>query len=740
MTIEKLIEALPETFTAVDRELIQRAYLFAERAHEGQKRASGEPYITHCLSVASILAELRVPSNMIIAGLLHDTVEDTPVTLTEIRTEFGEEVSRMVDGVTKLTNLPRVSRAGDLDDDSNNGFAPARPEEDDARKRALSQETLRKTFLAMGEDIRVVLIKLADRLHNMRTLGYMPELKRKRIAQETLDIFAPLANRLGIWQIKWELEDLAFRYVFPDKYKEIAELLSTRRTDRENQVHEIVDRLKTVLEQEGVEVEISGRPKHIYSIYRKMVDKGKPFDMLMDLRGVRLIVPDKPSCYAALGVIHTHWRPIPHEFDDYIAAPKDNMYQSLHTAVIYDDGRPLEVQIRTSEMHQNSEYGIAAHWRYKEKGKQRDDSYEQRLNMLRRLMDWRQEVVDAQEFVEGMKTDVFQDRVYIFTPRGDIIDLPQGSTPIDFAYHVHTEIGHRCRGAKVNGKLVTLDFALKTGDMVEILTAKHGGPSRDWLNTSLKLVNTQRARSKIRNWFKRQDREQNLTQGKMLLERELKRLGLEMDSQALADAFDIRTDEDLYVAIGCGDVSVSRIVNKLCDLDRAKQESQDPLMVLMPNPNALPSETKTNDTSVTVVGMKGMLTTFARCCKPLPGDEIAGYITRGRGVTIHRRDCPNILRSEDRERIIKVSWGIAPKTYPVPVVIKAYDRQGLMGDISNVLAEESINILDVNLKVSHHLASLNLILEVGDIAQLSRVLTRIENLPNVTEAVRIRPG
>lgn len=734
ITIETLLDALPENFSTVDRELIQRAYTFAEEAHEGQKRASGEPYITHCLAVAAILAELRVPPSMIAAGLLHDTVEDTPVTISDIRKQFGEEISHLVDGVTKLTNLPRVTRGGDHDED-NNGHNPDRstPEEDDARKRALAQETLRKTFLAMGEDIRVVLIKLADRLHNMRTLGYISENKRKRIAQETLDIFAPLANRLGIWQIKWELEDLAFRHVSPEKYKEIAELLSQRRADRENQVQEIVNRLKGVLEQEGVKAEISGRPKHIYSIYRKMTEKVKAFDMLMDLRGVRLIVEDKPACYAALGVIHSHWRPIPHEFDDYIAAPKDNMYQSLHTAVIYDDGRPLEVQIRTREMHQNSEYGIAAHWRYKEKGKQRDDTYEQRVNNLRRQMDWRQEVDDAQEFVEGMKTDVFQDRVYVITPRGDIIDLPIGSTPLDFAYHVHTEIGHRCRGAKVNGKLVTLDYTLKTGDIVTILTAKHGGPSRDWLNANLKLVTTQRARSKIRNWFKRQDREQNLIQGKALLDRELKRLGLEMEPDDLASAFDFRSAEDLYVAIGCGDVSVSRIVNKLCDLGK---EKQDPLLV----PTAPLPDPRAPETSVSVVGMKGMLTTFARCCKPLPGDEIAGYITRGRGVTIHRRDCPNILRSEDRERIIKVSWGIAPKTYPVPVVIKAYDRQGLMGDISTVLGEEGINILDVNMKVSQHLASLNLILEVGDIAQLSRVLTRIENLPNVTEAVRVRPG
>jgi len=731
MAIDNLMDALPDSFSAPDRESILRAYHFAEKAHEGQKRASGEPYITHCLAVASILSELKVSPVMIIAGLLHDTVEDTDITISDIKSEFGEDVSQLIDGVTKLTNLPTVSR-GDQHHDENGGEPEYRlPEEEDARKRALAQETLRKTFLAMSEDIRVVIIKLADRLHNMRTLGYISEARRKRIAQETLDIFAPLANRLGIWQFKWELEDLAFRYVNPEKYKEVAELISQRRADREHQVQDITEHLKTILEKEGIEAEISGRPKHIYSIYKKMQDKAKPFDMLMDLRGVRLIVPDKQDCYAALGIIHTHWRPIPHEFDDYIAAPKDNMYQSLHTAVIYDDGKPLEVQIRTREMHQNAEYGIAAHWRYKEKGKQRDESFEQRMNMLRRLMDWRQDVLSAQDFVDGMKTDVFKDRVYVFTPRRDIIDLPVSSTPLDFAYHVHTEIGHRCRGAKVNGKLVTLDYILQTGDVVEILTAKHGGPSRDWLNANLKLVNTQRARSKIRAWFKQQDREQNLEQGKILLDHEIKRLGLDVDLDTLAHSLDYRSIEDLQVGLGCGDVSISKIVNKISDLGK---EKQDPLLV----PNA--TESKQEDTSITVLGLKGMLTTFARCCKPVPGDDIVGYITRGRGVTIHRQDCPNILQKTENERIIKVNWGTAPKTYPVPVEIRAYDRQGLMGDISTVLNEESINILDVNLKVSHHLASLNLVLEVGDIAQLSRVLSRIENLPNVTEAHRVRPG
>ena len=743
MTIDDLMDALSENYSPPERELILRAYQFAEKAHEGQKRASGEPYITHCLAVAKILSELNIPSSVVAAGLLHDTVEDTPVTLEDLRNEFGEEVAKLVDGVTKLTNLPRVSRGDQLfsdedtgdgnnsENDEENGLPE--PGEEDARKRALAQETLRKTFLAMGEDVRVVLIKLADRLHNMRTLGYMPEAKRKRIARETLDIFAPLANRLGIWQIKWELEDLALRYVNPEKYKEIAELLSQRRTDREHQIKEIIARLKEVLAQEGIEAEISGRPKHIYSIYKKMTDKEKGFDALMDLRGVRLIVPDKQDCYAALGVIHTHWRPIPREFDDYIAAPKDNMYQSLHTAVVYDDGKPLEVQIRTREMHENAEYGIAAHWRYKEKGGKLDENYQQRVNTLRRLMDWRTDVTDAQEFVDGMKTDVFQDRVYVFTPRGDIIDLPSGSTPIDFAYHVHTIIGHRCRGAKVNGRLVTLDYQLKTGDMVEILTAKHGGPSRDWLNANLKLVNTQRARAKIRAWFKEQDREQNLTQGKAILERELDRLGLVIEPDIMASTFDFHEPDDMYVAIGCGDLSIGRVITKLTDLSKEKQDTD--LRTL-----TTPEKKETPDAGITVVGLKGMLTTFARCCKPVPGDDIVGYITRGRGVTIHRQDCPNILSQKDRERIIKVSWGSNPRTYPVPVMIKAYDRQGLMNDISMILSDEGVNILNVELKVAQHQAMLSLVLEVGNIEQLSRVLARIENLPNVTEAQRVRPG
>lgn len=742
MKFVSLVESLPDNYSLVDREMLSRAYKLAEKAHENQKRVSGEPYISHCVAVAAILLEMKVPPEVVVAGILHDTVEDTEVTLIDLKREFGDDIAKLVDGVTKLTNLPRVSRGDQHVEDAINGGTKSALELDEehqteilqkSRRRDLASETLRKTFLAMGDDIRIVLIKLADRLHNMRTLGYMPEAKRKRIAKETLEIFAPLANRLGIWQMKWELEDLGFRYTFPDKYKEIAEQLAERRVDREEQIEKTISKLHQLLEQAGVKSEITGRPKHIYSIYKKMMEKGKSFEMVLDLRAVRVIVADIPSCYAALGVIHTHWRPIPHEFDDYIAAPKDNFYQSLHTAVIYDDGKPLEIQIRTSEMHQSAEYGIAAHWRYKEGGK-RDDDFEQRVNWLRRLMDWRKDVDDAQEFMDGMKTDVFQDRVYVFTPRGDIIDLPSGSTPIDFAYHVHTEIGHRCRGSKINGKLVTLDYKLKTGDQVEILTAKQGGPSRDWLNTNLGLVNTQRGRAKIKQWFKKQDWEQNVAQGKIQLDRELRRLGLEsIDLHHYQQEYDYKTMEDFYEAIGCGDLSLGRLIAKVSDTTKEKNED-----ILAPNPATV---IKPTSDAITVLGLKGMLTSIARCCKPVPGDEIIGYITRGRGATIHRQDCPNILRLRgDQERIVKVSWGEAKNTFPVAVEVKAYDRQGLLGDISSILNNESINLIDISLKVNHNLAVIKLVLEIGDIVQLSRILTRIESLQNVMEVHRLRPG
>lgn len=758
MRIDSLMEILPSSFTSVDRELVLRAYRLAEHAHEGQKRASGEPYVTHCVAVAGILAEMHVPAPVLAAGLLHDTVEDTSVTLDDLRLDFGEEITVLVDGVTKLTHLPRVSR-GDQHSERDGLMAdrPNAKNEEDVSEEMLDQlqrsrrydlvsETLRKTFLAMGEDVRVVLIKLADRLHNIRTLHHMPESKRRRIAQETLDIFAPLANRLGIWQMKWELEDRAFRFINPDKYREIADNLTERRSEREQQMFDIKERLTQVLEKNGIQADISARPKHIYSIYKKMARKEVPFDQVFDVRGVRILVLEKAACYAALGYIHEKWRPIPGEFDDYIASPKDNFYQSLHTTVVYDDGKPLEIQIRTLEMHQNAEYGIAAHWRYKE-GAERDEDYERRILWLRSLMEWRQDVEDATEFVDGMKTDVFGDRVYVFTPRGDVIDLPAGATPIDFAYLVHTDIGHRCRGAKVNGKLVTLDYTLHTGDHVEIVTAKRGGPSRDWLNTNLGMVKTQRAKTKIKQWFKKQAFEQNYNQGKMMLEKELHRLGLQdINLERLAREFECRNVDDLYVGIGTGDLPLARLVKHLTLLPKDLSETVADLKTTESKPGDEAQVTSIKSTgipsneAVSILGVKGLLTTIARCCHPLPGDPIIGYITRGRGATIHRSDCPNVIRVQDRERLVPVRWGQEKETYPIPVRIRAYDRPSLMKDVSSIISDENVNISRVKVDVNQNLAVFDLILEVPDLVQLSKVLDRLENLPNVLEAQRVRPG
>jgi guanosine-3',5'-bis(diphosphate) 3'-pyrophosphohydrolase len=718
MKLEKLLRALPDDLTPAERELIQRAYGVAEQAHASQTRADGKPYVTHCVEVATILAELDAPVPVIVAGLLHDTVEDTPVTLARIREDFGPEVASLVDGVTKLTQLPRVS--------AHDG----RPKRERPTKSELAKETLRKTFLAMGDDVRVVVIKLADRLHNMRTLSALPPEKQQRIARETLEIFAPLANRLGIWQMKWELEDLSFRYVHPEKFKEISDRVAGR-TDRETELTTISRKVQKVLKGGGLEAIVDGRPKHLYSIFRKMERKGVPFEGVFDVRGVRVVVPSETDCYHALGLIHASWKPVPGTFDDYIATPKDNFYQSLHTAVIYDDGRTLEIQIRTPEMHHNAEFGIAAHWRYKE-GRKRDEAFEQRVTWLRRLMEWRQDVEDAGDFVDAMKSDVFEDRAYVFTPKGDIIDLPANSTPIDFAYHVHTDIGHRCRGAKVNGKLVTLDYRLQTGDSVEILTAKRGGPSRDWLNPTLEMVRSERARGKIRQWFKRQNREQNISHGRQLLEKELHRLGLDgVSFEQVARDLGYPGVEDLLAAVGCGDLHLGKVLAGIVERDMEA--------LGLPQAGAAIDERATRD-GVTVLGLTSVLTSMARCCKPVPGDPIIGYVTRGRGATIHRRDCPNALRIKDRERLVQVAWGSARQTYPVSVRIQAYDRDGLMRDVSTLVNNEGISMTSVNAATKNSLATVDLVMGITDLSQLSRVLNRLEALPNVLEARRLRPG
>ncbi len=693
---------------------LARAYAFAAAAHEGQTRAGGEPYIVHPVAVAETLAELRLDTRAIMAGLLHDVVEDTEVTLADVKREFGDEVAGLVDGVTKLSHIELA----------------VRPQDSRAQTDSRA-ESLRKMMLAMADDVRVVLMKLADRLHNMRTLGAMPVEKRARTARETLEIYAPLANRLGIWQMKWELEDLSLRHLDPEGYRELARRLEERRRDRDAEVQQIVALLRQRLKEQRIEADVSGRAKHIYSIYKKMQRKDLDFDHVYDLRGVRIIVNSVSECYAALGIVHSLWRPIHGTFDDFIANPKDNMYQSLHSAVVGPGGRPLEVQIRDWEMHQTAEYGIAAHWRYKEPGTRRDVVFENKIAWFRQLLDWGTDVTDAGDFVDSLKTDVFRDRLYVFTPKGDIIDLPAGATPVDFAYHVHTDVGHRCRGAKVNGHLVGLDTALGNGDQVEIITAKRGGPSRDWLNIDLGYVHTARARQKIRTWFRRQDREQNITLGREMLERELKRLGYQGSLDQVASALGYETVEDLHAAVGYGDLNTAQVATRLLESE------EKPVVEELPQEPRVVASTS----HVLVRGVGATLTTLSKCCRPVPGEEIVGYVTRGRGVSVHRRDCPNILNSNEPERLIEVEWGTSEEgsRYPVSIHIRAWDRGGLLRDIAAVVADEDINMSAANV-VTHrkeNMATITATLEIRNMAQLSRTLARLEHLPNVLEARRL---
>lgn len=718
MDLQSLLDLLPE-LSPNDRALIERAYFKAENAHMGQFRKSGEPYFTHCVAVSHILAEMKLDAEAIAAALMHDVVEDTTVTTDELRVEFGTTIATIVEGVTKLKKLP------------------IKPETD-KKSRTVDREMeyIRKMALAMGDDVRVVLVKLADRLHNMRTLGYMSPDKQRVIAQETLDIFAPLANRLGIWQIKWELEDLSFRYLEPDAYRMIASSIDERRADREAYLNRIIDALRKELVQYGIHNPIiSARPKHIYSIFKKMDRKGLPFDQIYDVRAVRVIVDSKPECYTVLGVVHNLWRPIPNEFDDYIAAPKDNFYQSLHTAVLDTNGKTVEVQIRTKEMHEHAEYGIAAHWRYKEgTSRNHDDAFERRIAFLRRLMEFGRDTEDAASFVDTMKTEVFQDRVYAFTPKGDIVDMPKGATPVDFAYYIHTDIGHRCRGAKVHGKLVSLNYVLKTGDQVEIVISKRGGPSLDWLNPNLGFVTTARAREKIRYWFRKQNREKNILAGREVLEREMKRLGV-LDStpfETVSKWFTYDKLDDFLASVGAGDINGGQIANKILEVERRTQEELERAQL-----KARPSGVSLDvSNGVNIMGTGGLLVNMGRCCNPMPGDRIVGFVTRGRGVTVHRNDCVNI--AHENERLIEVTWGrqSPEQRYSVPIEIIAYDREGLMRDISTMFADERVNMSTVLVNTRHNIATFQLTIELSSLQQLTRILTRLENIASVTDARR----
>ncbi len=686
--------------------VVEEAYHFAAEAHQGQMRKSGDPYLEHPLQTALILAELQLDASSLAAALLHDILENCGLPVSEIEARFGAEIGRLVDGVTKLGKVSLQT-----------------PE---IATREAQAENLRKMLVAMAEDLRVVFIKLADRLHNMRTLDALSPEKQQSIAQETLDIYAPLAHRLGIWELKWQLEDLSFQYLEPDKYRRIVNLLAARRVQRENFIAQVIEILKREFGKVGLRAEMSGRPKHIYSIHQKM-ERGRHFADIHDLLALRVLVGTVPDCYSAVGIIHSLWHPLPEEFDDYIANPKPNEYQSLHTAVMCFGTTPLELQIRTRDMHYVDEYGVAAHWRYKQ-GKTADLRFEERVGWLRQLIDWHRELSGAEEFLESVKTDIFIDQVFVYTPKGELKDLPRGSTPLDFAYRVHTELGHRCIGAKVNGRLVSLDYALNNGDVVEIMSTKgEKGPSRDWLNPHAGYIRTSHAREKIRQWFKRQRRAENIERGRQLLEKELRHLGITIERAELASLFNYSNLDEFLAAIGYGGITTHQIVLKLA----AQQEEA---------PRALPeiAPPRPVSSAVQILGVGNLATNLAQCCRPVPGDRIVGYVTRSRGVTIHRDDCYNVAHEDEKHRLVPAEWGRSDSLYPVSIQIEAWDRLGLMRDLTAIVAEEKVNIASLNL-ANHEdrTISVFMTLEIGGLTQLSRLLRKVDAIRGVINITRV---
>ncbi len=711
MSFKQLRERAQEYLPPEKIALVEDAYNFALKAHQGQVRKSGEPYLEHPLQVALMLAELQLDTVSLAAALLHDVPENCGIPVPEIEAQFGSEVAKLVEGTTKLGMLPKQASI-------------------EVATSASQVENLRKMLVAMAEDLRVVFIKLADRLHNMRTLAALSPEKRRSIAQETLEIYAPLAHRLGIWELKWQLEDLSFRYMEPRKYRQIANLVAAQRVQREHFITQIIQIIKAEFDKVGLSAEISGRPKHIYSIYQKMEkysSLGKRFDDIHDLLALRVLVGTMPDCYSAVGVIHSLWHPLADEFNDFIANPKPNGYQSLHTAVMCLGTIPLEIQIRTHDMHYVAEYGVAAHWRYKE-GEKKDMHFEERIGWLRQLVDWHREFSRAEEFLESVKTDIFIDQVFVYTPKGEIKDLPKGSTPLDFAYRVHTELGHRCTGAKVNSRLVPLNYQLNNGDVVEIITAKRAkGPSRDWLNPHLGYTKTSHARQKIRQWFSRQERTDNIEHGREILEKELRRLGVKLsEREELYKLFGYDSLDDFLAAIGYGGVTTHQIALSLA----AQQEP--------PRVEAEAAPPKPPAPAIRVLGSGDLVTHLAQCCRPVPGDEIIGYVTRSRGITIHRQDCYNVIYEDERERLIPVEWGETNSLYPVRIQVEAWDRVGLVRDITTMVAEEKVNITAVNL-VNHddHTVALYFTLETRGLAQLSRLLTKIEGIRGVKSVARL---
>ena len=723
--LEELISKIKANGNNVDIDLVKKAYDLAFEAHKEQKRESGEPYIIHPISVAMILADMGMYTNTIVAGLLHDVIEDTDYTYEDISNIFNVEVANLVDGVTKLGKIKYKSK-----------------EEQQA-------DNVRKMLLAMAKDIRVIIIKLADRLHNMRTLKYMKPEKQKKKAQETLDIFAPLAHRLGISKIKWELEDLCLRYIHPEEYYDLVNMIAEKRVEREKFISRIIKELKENLDKANIDSDIEGRPKHFYSIYRKMVNKHKSIEQIFDLTAIRILVNTVKDCYAVLGIVHTIYKPIPGRFKDYIAMPKPNMYQSLHTTVIGSEGKTFEIQIRTFEMHRTAEYGIAAHWKYKSGingTDSKDMTFENKLTWLRDILEWQKEAVDATEFMEGFKLDLFSDEIFVFTPKGVVINLPAGATPIDFAYKIHTDIGNKCVGAKVNGKIVTLDYKLKTGEIVEILTSSSSrGPNIDWLN----IANSNQARSKIKQWLRKARREENLERGKEMLDKECKKQSLVFSDLCKGPLYDkllkryhLNNVEEIYVAIGEGELLSSTVISKLKE-NIVKQVAEEEL-----NKNIEEQIAKTErqikkkqNYGVTVKGLNNIMVRFARCCNPVPGDDIAGYITKGRGVSVHRKDCSNFkaIVEKQREKVVDVSWGTEKgAAYVAELEVKAEDRMCLLSDVMLVITDSNLSLLSLNAKSGRNgVANINIQVKIDNIEQLKELMKKIRRLQGILDVYRV---
>lgn len=729
--IQELIEKIKKYANDADVSLVEKAYYFAKKAHDGQFRKSGEPYFIHPVAVANILCDMELDIETIIAGLLHDVVEDTEYTYEDIEREFSKEIADLVDGVTKLGKIKYQS------------------------KEETQAENLRKMFLAMAKDIRVILIKLADRLHNMRTLKYMPPEKAKSKAIETLEIYGGIANRLGISMIKWELEDLALRYIDPEGYYDLVDRVAKKRSQREAYIENVLNILNKLFEDANIKCNVYGRPKHFYSIYRKMQNKNKNFQDIYDLMAVRIIVDTVKDCYAVLGMIHTLWIPMPGRFKDYIAMPKPNMYQSLHTTVIGPDGEPLEIQIRTKEMHTIAEYGIAAHWKYKEGNvSQKQSNIEGKLQWLRQMMEWEKDLKDPQEFMDALKEDVFSSQVYVFTPKGDVVELPAESTPIDFAYRVHTNVGNKCVGAKIDGRIVPLDYKLQNGNIVEILTSSNSnGPSRDWIS----IVKTPNAKSRIRQWFKKERREENIQRGTEILEKEFKKYHIppkdpyvEKYMQQMTKKFNQTTVEDLIATIGYGGIMPSHVVPKIRDLyekevkkvqKESKEEINDIEKHNISDAEYKQKRKKNNSQGIVVKGLDNILIRFAKCCNPLPGDEIIGYITKGRGVAIHRADCPNVNTNGDsfKKRLIDVAWSNSDSSkFEAEIQIKASDRRGIINDITHIVAMDKLSLNGISArKGKDNIVSVNLLVEVNNIDALNTLMKKIKSIPGVENIYRV---